>query len=215
MSEEEGSRKATKAQRAIPWIAAGVALAAGAMLAFAALRPHEVKFDAVDVTGADWGRDFRLIGHDGKPRSLADFRGKVVALYFGYTGCPDMCPTEMAKLAEAVKLLGTVGNDVQGLFITVDPKRDTPAVLAEYVPSFNPRFIGLYGDEEAIARTAKEFKIFYQAQPPNEAGGYTVDHSGYILVFDRQGRMRLFIRPEATPESVAHDMRLLLEQSRG
>ena len=201
-------------KRAIPWAIAAAALVTGTVIALAALRPREVKFDAVDVTGADWGKDFHLTGHDGKPRSLADFRGKVVAVYFGYTNCPDMCPTAMAKLGESVRKLGDDGKEVQGLFVTVDPKRDTPQVLAQYVPSFYPTFIGLYGSEDEIARTAKQFKVFFSAQPPNEHGGYTVDHSGYILVFDPQGRLRLFVRPEAEPDSIAHDMRLLLEQSR-
>lgn len=202
-------------RRALPWIIATAAVMAGTVFALATFHPRGAKFDAVDVTGADWGKDFHLIGHDGKPRSLADFHGKVVALYFGYTGCPDMCPTAMAKLGEAVRELGSDGEHVQGLFVTVDPKRDTPDVLAQYVPSFHPGFIGLYGSDEAIARTAKEFKMFYSAQPPNEHGGYTVDHSGYIVVFDPEGRLRLFIRPEATAQSIAQDVRLLLEQSRG
>ncbi len=193
-------------------VIAAAALAAGTVASFAALRPREAKFDAVDVSGADWGKAFHLTGHDGKPRSLADFRGKVVALYFGYTNCPDMCPTAMAKLGEAVRELGSDGARVQGLFVTVDPRRDTPAILAQYVPSFHPSFIGLYGSEEAIARAAKEFKVFYSAQPPNEHGSYSVDHAGYIVVFDPQGRMRLFIRSEATAQSIAHDLRLLLEQ---
>ncbi|TAK81914.1 MAG: SCO family protein [Betaproteobacteria bacterium] len=195
-------------------IIAAAALAAGTVVALATFQPREAKFDAVDVTGAEWGKDFHLTGHDGKPRSLADFRGKVVALYFGYTGCPDMCPTAMAKLGEAVRELGSDGEHVQGLFVTVDPKRDTPAVLAQYVPSFHPGFIGLYGTENAIARTAKDFKVFFSAQPPNEHGGYTVDHSGYILVFDPAGRLRLVVSSEATAQSIAHDMRLLLEQFR-
>jgi protein SCO1 len=204
-------------RRALPWAIALLALVFGAVGAIAMLHPGRPapKFDAVDITGVDWGKGFRLTGHDGKLRTLADFRGKVVALYFGYTQCPDMCPTTMAKLAQAVRLLGGEGEQVQGLFVTVDPRRDTPDVLAQYVPSFHPAFIGLYGDEETTARTAKEFKVYFSAQPPDEHGSYTVDHSGYILVFDREGRLRLLIRPEATPESAAHDMRLLLEQSRG
>ena len=201
-------------RRALPWAIAVVALVAGTVIAIIAFYPRDVKFEAVDVTGADWGKDFHLTGHDGKPRSLADFHGKVVALYFGYTNCPDMCPTAMAKLGEAVRELGGDAKQVQGLFVTVDPKRDTPDVLAQYVPSFYPTFVGLYGNEEAIARAAKEFKVFFSAQPPNDHGGYAVDHSGYIVVFDPKGRLRLFVRPEATAESIAHDMRLLLEQSR-
>ena len=162
--------------RVFPWVVAGLALVGGTILGLAALHRSDAKFDAVDVTGVDWGKDFHLTGHDGKPRALADFRGKVVALYFGYTRCPDMCPTTMAKLGEAVRSLGRESDQVQGLFITVDPKRDTLDVLAQYVPSFHPSFIGLYGEEETIARTAKEFKVYFNAQPPNEHGSYTVDH---------------------------------------
>ena len=204
-------------RRLLAWVVCAVALILGGFAGYVALGKRDSKpaFEAVDVTGVDWGKEFALTDHLGRRRTLADFRGKVVALYFGYTRCPDMCPTTMAKLAQAVRLLGREGEEVQGLFITVDPKRDTPDVLAQYVPSFHPAFIGLYGDRETIARTAKEFKVYFNAQPPNEYGSYTVDHSGYLFVFDREGRLRLLIRPEAMPQSVAHDMRLLLEQAKG
>ena len=191
----------------------------GTLAAVAVLRPaaesRREQFEAVDITGATWGKDFALTDHTGKARALADFRGKVVLLYFGYVNCPDMCPMTMAKLGAAVNLLGEAGRDVQGLFVTVDPKRDTPKVLAQYVPSFHPSFIGLYGDRQAIERTAKEFKVYFNAQAPNASGFYTVDHSGPVYVFDRKGRLRLFVKPDATSESIVHDLRLLLEETAG
>jgi len=155
-----------------------LALAVGAFAAIAVLRPAATahSFEAVDVTGVDWGKDFQLTDHTGRKRSLADFRGRVVTVFFGYTQCPDVCPTTMAKLGETMKLLGDDSHGVQGLFVTVDPKRDTPQVLAQYVPAFHPAFLGLYADEETTARTAKEFKVYFHAQPPNEHGSYSVDH---------------------------------------
>jgi protein SCO1/2 len=196
---------------------ASVALALGAVAAFTVLRPDAPvqEFDSVDLTGVDWGRGFELTDHAGRKRSLADFRGQVVTLFFGYTQCPDVCPTTLATLGEAMKRLGEDARGVQGLFVTVDPKRDTPEVLAQYVPAFHPAFLGLYADPETTARTAKEFKVYYHAQPPNEHGSYGVDHSGHILVFDRAGRLRLMIKPEQAPESMARDLRALLRESDG
>jgi len=180
--------------------AAGVILA-GAYSTLAALRPDPgtMPFEATDVTGVGWGRDFHLTGDDGQPRRLGDFQGKVVALYFGYTRCPDVCPTTMATLAQAVRLLGDDGARVQGLFVTVDPKRDKPAALARYVRAFHADFLGLYGDRDAIARTANEFKV--------EAGEH---HSIPVFLIDPRGRLRLIVRPDATAESIAHDLRALL-----
>ncbi|HWI39321.1 MAG TPA: SCO family protein [Burkholderiales bacterium] len=176
------------------------AIVAGAFLTLAALRPDgaPLQFDATDVSGVDWGRDFHLTGDDGRPRELADFRGKVVALYFGYTRCPDVCPTTMATLAQAVRLLGTDGGRVQALFVTVDPRHDKPQVLARYVRGFDPDFLGLYGDRPAIARTADEFKV--------EVGEH---HSIPVFLLDGNGRLRLVVHPEASAESIAHDLRLL------
>jgi protein SCO1/2 len=213
-----------KPLRALPWAIAAAALVAGAWLAYATLWPGAapVKFKAVDITGVDWGRGFELTDHHGRRRTLADFRGKVVTLFFGFTHCPDVCPTTMAMLGEAVRKLGPEAKDVQGLFVTVDPKRDTPQVLAQYVPAFHPAFLGLYADEETTARTAKEFKIYYKAQAPDGQGShgqgsYTVDHSAQVFVFDKSGRLRLLISRSsgATPESVAHDLRILLKGRAG
>ena len=133
----------------------------------------------------------QLTDHNGKPRTLADFQGKVVVLFFGFTHCPDVCPTTLGELAMVMKELGKDADRVQVLFVTVDPERDTPEVLPQYVPAFDPSFLGLYGDAEATARTAKEFKIFYQKQPL-PGGGYSIDHSAGTYIYDQQGRLRLF-----------------------
>ena len=205
------------ARRLLFFVVAAAALLIGAFVAYGTLRPGGAlpKFEAVDVTGVDWGRSFALTDHHGKRRTLADFRGKVVAVFFGFTHCPDMCPTTMAMLAEAVRKLESEAGIVQVLFVTVDPKRDTPQVLAQYVPAFNPAFLGLYADEATTERTAKEFKVYFKAQAPNEHGAYSVDHSGQVFVFNRSGRLRLIVRSGATADSVAHDLRLLLRESAG
>jgi protein SCO1/2 len=180
-------------------LAAVGAIVGGAFLTLAALRPDPVEFESTDVTGVAWGRDFHLADQDGKPRELADFRGKVVALYFGYARCPDVCPLTLATLGRAVQLLGKDSARVQGLFVTVDPKRDSPQVLGEYVRSFHEDFLGLRGDRGETARTAREFRV--------EAGEH---HSTPVFLFDPAGRLRLVARPETSPQSLAHDMRLLL-----
>lgn len=191
--------------------AAALALALGVFAAIAMLKPGEPpKFQAVDITGVDWGKDFKLTDHAGRPRTLSNFRGKAVAIFFGFTQCPDVCPTAMAELAEVLRLLGEDARRVQVLFVTVDPKRDTPAVLSQYVPAFHPSFLGLYGDAAATERTAKEFKVYYHAQPANAQGAYSVDHSGQILVLDPEGRLRLMMKPDLSPEAMAHDIRILL-----
>ena len=198
------------------------AVAAGALLlgalayawwAWPAREPMRSPFEAVDITGVNWGKGFELTDFNGKQRTLADFRGKVVLLFFGYAHCPDMCPTTMAKLGQATRLMGTDADRVRVLFVTVDPKRDTPRLLAQFVPAFHPAFLGLYGTEHQTAAAAKEFKVYYQLGKPGESGFYTVDHSGPVYALDRRGRLRLFIKPEMSPESVARDLRALLGES--
>jgi protein SCO1/2 len=204
-----------KLRRALLWSTAAAAVAAGAVAAYATLgtlgsRPQ---FEAVDITGVPWGSGFELTDHLGRKRTLDDFRGKVVALFFGYTQCPDMCPTTLALLGDAVKKMGADADRVQGLFVTVDPRRDTPQVLSRYVPAFHPSFLGLYADEETTARTVREFKGYVHADAPNEHGSYTVDHSAQIYVFDRTGRIRLYVKPHAmTADSIARDLRTLLRE---
>ena len=168
------------------------------------------QFQASDITGSSFGRDFELMAPDGKPRRLADFRGKAVALFFGYTQCPDVCPTTLAALADAMKRLGPDADRVQVLFVTVDPERDTPALLAQYVPAFDPRFLGLYGDSDATARTAKEFKVLYQKVPGASVGSYTMDHSAGTYVYDPQGRLRLYVSNGQGADVFVHDLRELL-----
>ena len=168
------------------------------------------KFRSSDVTGAAFGRNFALTDHTGKPRALADFRGKVVVLFFGYTQCPDVCPTTLAALAQAMKALGPDAARIQVVFVTVDPDRDTAELIANYVTAFDPSFVGLSGDAEATARTAKEFKILYQKQPGKTAESYTVDHSAGTFVFDPQGRLRLYVGNGQGPDVFAHDIRELL-----
>ena len=167
------------------------------------------KFSLTDVSGAGFGKELKLIDHYGKPRTLADFRGKVVTVFFGFTHCPDACPTTLAEMAQVVKALGTDAGKVQVLFVTVDPERDTREVLKQYVPSFNPAFLGLYGDAEATARAAKEFKVYYQKQPVKD-GSYSVDHSAGTFILDREGRLRLFAQYGAGAEPLLHDIRILL-----
>lgn len=170
------------------------------------------KFKSTDITGAAFARTLALTGHDGKPRTLADFKGKVVVVFFGFTQCPDVCPTTLARFASIAQSLGPDADRVQVLFVTVDPERDTQELLAKYVPAFDPRFLGLYGDAEATARTAREFKVIYQKQAGKTPGNYTIDHSAGSYVFDKAGRVRLFLRHEAPAQDVEHDLRILLAQ---
>jgi len=188
---------------------AAVLLVAGA-LALSGCGAGTPKFKSSDVTGAGFGRDFALTDPAGKPRTLADFRGKVVVLFFGYTQCPDVCPTTLSALAEAMKTLGADAGRAQVVFVTVDPDRDTAELLSSYVTAFDPSFVGLRGDADAIARTAKEFKILYQKQPGRTPGSYTVDHSAGTFVFDPQGRLRLYVGNGQGAEVFAHDIRELL-----
>jgi len=182
-------------------LAAVAALAAGA---FMSTESEEIEFEATDVSSVTWGRDFHLTGDDGAPHELAEFRGKVVALYFGYTHCPDVCPLTLATLGESVRRLGEDGKRVQVIFVTVDPKHDKPKLLAQYVRSFHEGFLALYGDAAATARTAAEFKV--------EGGEH---HSTPVFLFDPGGRLRLVAHPEASAASIAHDIRGLLPRARG
>jgi protein SCO1/2 len=168
-------------------------------------------FKNSDVTGLPYAGGFTLLDHTGKQRTLADFKGKVVAIFFGYTQCPDVCPTTMAEMAAVMKALGSQADQVQVLFITLDPERDKQELLAQYVPAFHPSFIGLYGDKAATDKVAKEFKVFYQKSPGKEPGSYTVDHSSASYIFDKQGNVRLYVRHGQGPEPIVHDIKLLLD----
>ncbi len=178
----------------------------------AACSPAAPKFRSTDISGADFGRELALTDHTGKPRTLADFRGKAVVIFFGFTHCPDICPTTLADAAGVMKSLGKDAERVQVLMVTVDPERDTPEVLSKYVPAFDPRFLGLYGDAAATQRAAKEFKIFYGKRTGSTPSSYSVDHSGQSYVIDPQGRLRLFVRHDRIAADLASDLRVLLQE---
>lgn len=191
-------------------------LTAAALAALAAMAGCDklpgkpLSFQNTDVTGLDYAREFSLTDHTGKPRTLADFKGKVVVLFFGYTQCPDVCPTTMAEMANAMQQLGPQADQVQVLFVTLDPERDKPALLAQYVPAFDQRFLGLYGDAAATARVAKEFKVFYAKVAGSTPDSYTIDHTAGTYIFDRSGKLRLFVRHGQPASTIVHDIRQLL-----
>jgi len=204
----------TKRRRAAPVVHVAAAVLVAFALALAGCGREGPSFRASDVTGSSFGRELALTDHNGKARTLADFRGKLVVLFFGYTQCPDVCPTTLATLAEAKKHLGPDGDKVQVLFVTIDPERDKPELLLPYVTAFDPSFLGLYGDAEATARTAKEFKIIYQKQPGPTPQTYTMDHSAGTFVFDTDGRLRLYVGHGQDAELFAHDLRELLRTAK-
>ncbi|MEP6655939.1 MAG: SCO family protein [Betaproteobacteria bacterium] len=192
--------------RTLAWIT-GLLLAA--MLA--GCGQDAARFRGSDISGASFGHDFDLTDHNGQRRTLADFHGKVVVLFFGYTHCPDVCPTTLAGLAQAMKELGDDAQRVQVLFATVDPERDSADLLALYVPAFNPAFLGLRGDPDATARVTRDFKVLAQKQPGGAPGSYTVDHSAGTFIFDPQGRLRLYVAYGQDPAVFTHDIRALLD----
>jgi len=168
-------------------------------------------FNNVDITGANYASEFSLTDHTGAPRTLADYRGKVVVVFFGYTQCPDVCPTTMLELAQVKKELGPAGERVQGIFITIDPERDTPEVLKAYVGNFSPDFVALRGSPDETMATAKAFKVFYAKVPGQTAGSYTMDHTAGSYVFDATGKVRLFTRYGTGSDSLKSDLQQLLK----
>ena len=188
-----------------------LSLAAAGTLALAgcerAAPPHH--FNAVDLTGAQYAHGFDLPDVDGKPRTLADFKGKVTVVFFGYTQCPDACPTTMAELAGIAKALGADAAKLQVVFITVDPARDSAALLKSYVTNFRPDFVALRGDDAQTRAVAKEFKVFYQKVGGKSAGSYSMDHSAASFVFDPSGRVRLFVPYGGDPKVLAADIKTL------
>ena len=189
-------------------------LALAAALALAGcdkLTSKPPSFQNTDVTGLPYAQDFALTDHNGKPRTLADFKGKVVVVFFGFTQCPDVCPTTMAEMATVMKELGPKADEVQVLFVTVDPERDTQALLAEYVPAFDKRFLGMYGDAAATAKMAKDFKVFYAKVAGKTPGSYSMDHTAGSYVFDKSGKVRLFLRHGQGAAPIVHDLRQLLD----
>ncbi|WP_374567908.1 SCO family protein [Ideonella sp.] len=186
------------------------ALAIGATgLAGCAKKP--VAFQGIDITGADYARQLSLPDADGKLRTLADFKGKVVVVFFGYTQCPDVCPTTLAEIATVKKQLGADGDKLVGVFVTVDPERDTAPVVKAYVESFGKDFVALRGSVDEVKATAREFKVFFAKEPGTTDGSYTINHTSNSYVFDPQGRVRLAERYGAGPEALAQDVKALLD----
>lgn len=172
----------------------------------------KASFKSVDITGAEYGRQLALPDADGKPRTLADFKGKVAVVFFGYTQCPDVCPTTLAELAEVKRALGADGERVQGVFVTVDPERDTAAVLQAYMASFGPGMVALRGSAAQVAEAAREFKVFYAKVPGKTETSYTIDHTAGSYVIDAKGHLRLFVRYGTPADALAADLKLLLAQ---
>jgi len=174
-------------------------------------RSRTPAFRGIDVTGAPYGRELQLTDQFGQRRTLADFRGQVVMLYFGFVQCPDVCPTSLARAADVMQRLGPDADRVQLLFVTVDPERDTPELLREYLAAFHPRFLGLTGTPDEIAAAAREFKVYYAKVPTGNS--YTMDHSAQTYLIDPQGRLRIVLKHEQSAEDYAHDVAALLRES--
>jgi len=168
------------------------------------------KFKSTDITGVDYGKSLDLTDHDGKPRHLQDFRGKAVVLFFGFTHCPDVCPTTLAEISQALKQLGPDAERVQVVLVTVDPERDTKEALKKYVTAFDPRFLGMYGDMEATRRVAKDFKIYFEKRKTGDT--YSVDHSAQSYVIDPQGRLRLLVRHDRIATDLPADLKAVLNE---
>lgn len=183
-------------------------LVAGGLLA--ACSPDKPSFRSIDITGADYARDFKLADFNGQQRTMADFRGKVVVVFFGFAQCPDVCPTALSDLVQVKQLLGADGSKLQAVFITLDPERDSAEVLKAYTANFDPGFLALRPTPEELPELARHFKIFYRKNEGKTAGSYTLDHSAGSYVFDPQGRVRLYTRQGIKPEALAEDLRILL-----
>ena len=189
-------------------------LLVAAALAVTACSPGETpkSFRNTDITGADYAQGFALTDHTGQARTLADFKGKAVSLFFGFTQCPDVCPTNLLTMTEVMRLLGPDADRLQVLFMTVDPERDTQALLAEYMPAFDARFLGLYGDLAQTEQIAKNFKVFYRKAGDTSGPNYTIDHSAGTYLFDSKGRIRLYVKHGASAEDIAADVKALLAE---
>lgn len=170
-------------------------------------------FNAIDITGANYAKDFALTDPNGQPRSLKDFQGKVVVVFFGFTQCPDVCPTTMAELAEVKRQLGADGDKLQGVFITVDPERDTPELLKAYMGNFDPSFVALRATTEQLPALAKDYKVYYKKVDGQTPGSYTMDHSAGSYIYDPQGRLRLYTRYGTGVPALTADIRALLKQA--
>jgi protein SCO1 len=182
------------------------------LIALAACSPKP-NFKNIDITGGTaFGKDFSLVDPDGKTRALADFKGKVVVMFFGYTQCPDICPTTLTEMQQVMTLLGPQADKVQVLFVTVDPDRDTAEILKQYVPAFDSRFLGLRpADQAALEKVTKDFKVYYKKVPGFSPGSYTMDHTAGSYAFDPEGHLRLYIKHAQGPETLAQDLKELLK----
>lgn len=187
------------------------ALFAGAAALLGACTEKAPAFASIDVTGADYAKDFELTDHNGQVRRLGDFKGKVVVLFFGFTQCPDVCPTTMVELAEVKKLLGQDGERLQALFVTVDPARDTPEVLKSYMVNFDPTFLALTTTPEKLVQLAKDYKVYYKKVEGSTPTSYTMDHSAGSYVYDTKGQLRLFTRYGTGAKVLAQDLAQLFK----
>jgi len=169
-------------------------------------------FSGIDITGADYAQGFSLTDHNGQARTLADFKGQAVVVFFGFTQCPDVCPSSLTELAQAKQLLGEQGSRLQGLFISIDPDRDTPAIMKEYMASFDPSFLALYAKPNELADLAKSFKVYYKKVDGPTPTSYTMDHSAGSYVYDPQGRIRLYHRYASGAQALANDVKALLAE---
>lgn len=193
-------------------LAAVTALAALTLAGCQKSGPEKQAFKGVDLTGAEYARTLNLTDQDGRARSLADFKGKVVVVFFGYTQCPDVCPTTMAEVAEVKRSLGADGEKVQGVFVTIDPERDTGQLLKAYMASFDPSFVALRGSAEQTQAAAKEFKVFYAKVPGKTPETYTMDHTAASFIFDTEGRVRVYARYGSGAQALGDDIKLLLAE---
>lgn len=182
-----------------------------AVFVLAACSPEKPKFNSIDVTGADYAKGFTLTDYHGQSRSLSDFKGKVVVLFFGYTQCPDVCPTSMTELAEIKRLLASDGDKLQGVFVTVDPARDTTELLKAYMTNFDPSFVAFTPTPEQLAVVAKDYKIYYKRVEGQTPTSYSMDHSAGSYVYDTQGRLRLYSRYGMGAKLLAQDIQTLLK----
>lgn len=190
-------------------------LGAGSVSAAALLlgcKPQSIRFEGVDITGAQYGKDFPLLDAHGQQRTIQDFSGKVVVVFFGYTQCPDVCPTTLQELVEAKGLLGAQGDRLQGIFVSLDPERDTPEVLGAYTQAFDPEIVALTGTPAQITAVAKDFKVFFKKVEGKQPGSYTLDHSAGIYMYDPQGQLRAYHRYGQGAPALAKDAKALLDE---
>lgn len=191
------------------------ATSVGAAALLMGCKPKAISFEGVDITGAQYGKDFPLPDAHGQPRSVKDFAGKVVVVFFGYTQCPDVCPTTLQELVEAKSILGAQGERLQGVFVSLDPERDTTEVLRAYAEAFDPQMVALTGTAEQIMAVAKDFKVFFKKVEGKQPGSYTLDHSAGIYMYDPQGQLRSYHRYGQGAQALAKDAKALLDETAG